>query len=228
MMPDQTKQADMKTGNTAEPNFFIVKNFAKHKSKMTKPLRDWNFILAIIIIAIILTMLSPGIHGGCMPGPLQTPTTNAITVCYTKWFSICRESMHFPSYSHMSHTGISPLRLHTWQWSHRIIMEPEKPIAWCYLSYCNVTAWHMSQVSGNAKCKYPYRVAVEVKQSTLVSVQHIILDHAHKRQCGCLCTNYSFYHYFCVHFYWYTYENFETACYVMEQPHKPCITTSFD
>lgn len=58
-------------------------------------------------------MLSPGIHGGCMPGPLQTPTTNAITVCYTKWFSICRESMHFPSYSHMSHTGISPLRLHT-------------------------------------------------------------------------------------------------------------------
>lgn len=34
-------------------------------------------------------------------------------------------------------------------------MEPEKPIAWCYLSYCNVTAWHVSQVYGNANVNTP-------------------------------------------------------------------------
>lgn len=41
-------------------------------------------------------MLSPGTHGGVMPGPLQTPTTNAITICYIKWFSICREIYALP------------------------------------------------------------------------------------------------------------------------------------
>lgn len=57
-------------------------------------------------------MLSSGIHNGFIPGPQQIPTPKANTVCYTKWVRICTESMHLLSYSHMSHTGISPLRLY--------------------------------------------------------------------------------------------------------------------
>lgn len=40
MTPDQIKQAVMKTGNIAELNFFVFKNFSKHKCKMMKPLQD--------------------------------------------------------------------------------------------------------------------------------------------------------------------------------------------
>lgn len=64
----------------------------------------------------------------------------------------------------------------------------------------------------------PTELLDEVKQSTLNSVQHGILDHDNKRQCDCLYTNHTFYHYSCEHFYlhiWKSLKQLAMLCYCL-------------